>query len=210
MVDGGRPLEVLDSILEQYRVVQHGVAMYFGSADKFDRTHLKRLKRLDVNTLTSRQRTTTSIPTITSITFRIIASGRFISPATRSSKSTFSTRTIILCSTPYGRFTPMPSTWSATRPRYSSGTIEYPLLTKSIMKPSKPTNSATNSSPRPLKPPAEITSREQLRELQRVMAGVLFRPLTPQWGDAEALDGWQPNGRCSGGVHQTERSAQFV
>ena len=29
MVDGGRPLEVLDAILEQYRVVQHGVAMYF-------------------------------------------------------------------------------------------------------------------------------------------------------------------------------------
>jgi len=46
MVDGGRPLEVLDSILEQYRVVQHGVAIYFGSADKFDREHLKRLKRL--------------------------------------------------------------------------------------------------------------------------------------------------------------------
>jgi uncharacterized protein (UPF0276 family) len=34
MVDGGRPLEVLDQILEQYRVVQHGVSMYFGSADK--------------------------------------------------------------------------------------------------------------------------------------------------------------------------------
>jgi len=46
MVDGGRPLEVLDSILEQYRVVQHGVAMYFGSADKFDREHQKCLKRL--------------------------------------------------------------------------------------------------------------------------------------------------------------------
>jgi uncharacterized protein (UPF0276 family) len=46
MVDGDRPLEVLDAILEQYRVVQHGVAMYFGSADKFDREHLKRLKRL--------------------------------------------------------------------------------------------------------------------------------------------------------------------
>ena len=46
MVDGGRPLEVLDTILEQYRVVQHGVAIYFGSADKFDREHLKRLKRL--------------------------------------------------------------------------------------------------------------------------------------------------------------------
>src|ERR1700754_3016296 len=46
MVDGGRPLEVLDSILEQYRVVQHGVAIYFGSADKFNREHLKKLKRL--------------------------------------------------------------------------------------------------------------------------------------------------------------------
>ena len=30
MVDGGRPLHVLDQILEQYRVVQHGVSMYFG------------------------------------------------------------------------------------------------------------------------------------------------------------------------------------
>ncbi|MGC3989031.1 MAG: DUF692 domain-containing protein [Chthoniobacteraceae bacterium] len=46
MVDGGRPLEVLDRILEQYRVVQHGVAMYFGSADKLDREHLRRLKAL--------------------------------------------------------------------------------------------------------------------------------------------------------------------
>ena len=33
MVDGGRPLAVLDQILEQYRVVQHGVSMYFGTAD---------------------------------------------------------------------------------------------------------------------------------------------------------------------------------
>ena len=33
MVDGGKPLKVLDRILEQYRVVQHGVSMYFGSAD---------------------------------------------------------------------------------------------------------------------------------------------------------------------------------
>ncbi len=46
MVDGGRPLEVLDQILEQYRVVQHGVSMYFGSADKLNREHLKRLKTL--------------------------------------------------------------------------------------------------------------------------------------------------------------------
>ncbi len=46
MVDGGRPLEVLDQILGQYQVVQHGVAMYFGSADKLSREHLKRLKAL--------------------------------------------------------------------------------------------------------------------------------------------------------------------
>ena len=38
LVDGGRPLHVLDQILEQYRVVQHGVSLYFGSADKVDRT----------------------------------------------------------------------------------------------------------------------------------------------------------------------------
>src|ERR1700684_2781087 len=52
MVDGGRPLEVLDKILEQYRVVQHGVSMYFGSADGPDREHLKKL-----NTLVKRTKT---------------------------------------------------------------------------------------------------------------------------------------------------------
>jgi len=52
MVDGGRPLEVLDQILEQYRVVQHGVSMYFGSADPLDREHLKKLKRLVKRTQT--------------------------------------------------------------------------------------------------------------------------------------------------------------
>src|SRR6201993_2696941 len=46
MVDGGRPLKILDQILEQYRVVQHGVSMYFGSAQALDREHLKRLKEL--------------------------------------------------------------------------------------------------------------------------------------------------------------------
>lgn len=46
MVDGGRPLDVLDRILEQYRVVQHGVSMYFGSADPLNREHLRRLKNL--------------------------------------------------------------------------------------------------------------------------------------------------------------------
>jgi uncharacterized protein (UPF0276 family) len=46
MADGGRPLEVLDRILEQYRVVQHGVSLYFGSAEPLNREHLRRLKKL--------------------------------------------------------------------------------------------------------------------------------------------------------------------
>ncbi len=46
MVEGGRALEVLDMILEQYRVVQHGVGLYPGNADGVNRDHLKRLKRL--------------------------------------------------------------------------------------------------------------------------------------------------------------------
>jgi uncharacterized protein (UPF0276 family) len=46
MVDGGRPLAMLDRILEQYRVVQHGVSLYFGSVEPLNREHLKRLKAL--------------------------------------------------------------------------------------------------------------------------------------------------------------------
>ncbi|HEY0795494.1 MAG TPA: DUF692 domain-containing protein [Acidisarcina sp.] len=46
MIDGGRPLAVLDQILEQYKVVQHGVSMYFGSVDPLSREHLTRLKTL--------------------------------------------------------------------------------------------------------------------------------------------------------------------
>jgi len=46
LIDGGRPLTVLDSILDQYRVVQHGVSMYFGSAEPLSREHLRRLKDL--------------------------------------------------------------------------------------------------------------------------------------------------------------------
>jgi uncharacterized protein (UPF0276 family) len=52
MVDGGRPLEILDRILDQYRVVQHGVSMYFGSAQPLHREHLKRLKTLTRRTKT--------------------------------------------------------------------------------------------------------------------------------------------------------------
>jgi len=46
MVDGGPPLATLDRILEQYKVVQHGVSMYFGSVDPPNREQLKRLKAL--------------------------------------------------------------------------------------------------------------------------------------------------------------------
>src|ERR1700728_2033382 len=52
MCDGGRPLRVLNQILEQYRVVQHGVSMYFGSSEKLNREHLKKLKRLVKRTKT--------------------------------------------------------------------------------------------------------------------------------------------------------------
>ena len=41
MIDGGRPLAMLDQILERYRVVQHGVSMYFGSVTEPDPEHLQ-------------------------------------------------------------------------------------------------------------------------------------------------------------------------
>lgn len=46
LVDGGRPLEILDEILEQYTVIMHGVSLYFGSPEKPKRDHLKKLKSL--------------------------------------------------------------------------------------------------------------------------------------------------------------------
>jgi uncharacterized protein (UPF0276 family) len=52
MIDGGRPLAILDRILERYRVVQHGVSMYFGSAEKLNRQHLRKLKALVKRTKT--------------------------------------------------------------------------------------------------------------------------------------------------------------
>ena len=52
MVDGGRPLWVLEQILEQYRVVQHGVSMYFGSVEPLNREHMRRLKALVQRTKT--------------------------------------------------------------------------------------------------------------------------------------------------------------
>lgn len=46
MVDAGRALHVLDQILEQYRVVQHGVSMYFGNSARPNPDHLRKLKAL--------------------------------------------------------------------------------------------------------------------------------------------------------------------
>jgi uncharacterized protein (UPF0276 family) len=52
MVGGGNALKVLDQILDQYTVVQHGVSMYFGSAQPLNRDHLRRLKELTRRTKT--------------------------------------------------------------------------------------------------------------------------------------------------------------
>ena len=46
MVDGGPPLYNLDKILEQYRVVQHGVSMSIASAEPLNFDYLKKLKKL--------------------------------------------------------------------------------------------------------------------------------------------------------------------
>jgi uncharacterized protein len=37
-------------MLDHYRVIQHGVSLYFGSTDSYDEEHLKRLKRLTQRT----------------------------------------------------------------------------------------------------------------------------------------------------------------
>jgi uncharacterized protein (UPF0276 family) len=46
MIDGGRPLEILDEILAHYPVVQHGVSLYFGSTDPINKEQLRKLKDL--------------------------------------------------------------------------------------------------------------------------------------------------------------------
>ena len=46
MIDGGRPLGILDRVRQRYQVALHGVSMSIGSADGLDRDHLERLKRL--------------------------------------------------------------------------------------------------------------------------------------------------------------------
>ena len=46
MIDGGRPLDILDRVRQRYPVALHGVSMSIGSADGLDLEHLGRLKRL--------------------------------------------------------------------------------------------------------------------------------------------------------------------
>lgn len=46
MVDGGKPLEVLDRVRSKMPVVMHGVSMSIGSADGIDRDYLERLRNL--------------------------------------------------------------------------------------------------------------------------------------------------------------------
>lgn len=52
MVDGGKPIENLERILDQYPVVQHGVSLAIGSPDPLDFKYLKRLKALARRTKT--------------------------------------------------------------------------------------------------------------------------------------------------------------
>lgn len=46
LAPGGKPLQMLERIRENYPVVLHGVSMSIGSTDKLDTTYLKQLKEL--------------------------------------------------------------------------------------------------------------------------------------------------------------------
>ncbi len=52
MVEGGKPLENLERILDAYTIVQHGVSLAIGSPDPLDFDYLKRLKALAKKTKT--------------------------------------------------------------------------------------------------------------------------------------------------------------
>ena len=65
------------------------------------------------------------------------------------------------------------------------------------MKRSKPTNSETTSS----QVPRQINSREELLEMQRAMAGALFRPLT---------DDWNMQGKWNDGRPMEQFAAEFI
>lgn len=52
MVDGGPPLQNLERIMDNYTIVQHGVALAIGSPDPLDFNYLKKLKKLAKRTKT--------------------------------------------------------------------------------------------------------------------------------------------------------------
>lgn len=52
MSASGRPLEILSSVLESYPVIQHGVSLYFGDLEPFDKQKLNQLKALVKRTKT--------------------------------------------------------------------------------------------------------------------------------------------------------------
>lgn len=47
MVDGGRPLRILEQVRAKYPVIIHGVSMSIGSANGLDKEYLAKLKRLE-------------------------------------------------------------------------------------------------------------------------------------------------------------------
>src|SRR3981189_3221596 len=102
---------------------------------------------------------------------------KFILPVIRSLRNTFSIPTITGPWIPSGKCTLTRSNFAGTRQLFWSGTTEFHHLRKCTMKRSKPTSSEITSSPIP----RQINSREELLEMQRAMAGALFRPLTGDW-----------------------------
>lgn len=50
--DGGRPQRILEEILAQYKVIMHGVSLYFGSPERPSKEHLRRLRNLVKKTKT--------------------------------------------------------------------------------------------------------------------------------------------------------------
>lgn len=52
MVEGGKPVENLERVLDRYPIVQHGVSLAIGSPDPLDFDYLKRLKKLATLTKT--------------------------------------------------------------------------------------------------------------------------------------------------------------
>jgi uncharacterized protein len=46
MVDGGKPIFHLEQVMEQYRLIQHGVSLSIGAPEPPDRAYLARLKQL--------------------------------------------------------------------------------------------------------------------------------------------------------------------